>query len=201
MNRCSGRSRKTEPNSNHDSWSFLGTLWYRAPELLLNCSRYNPAIDMWSCGCVFGEMIHGQPLFSGNDFFQVFKKIFCLVGLPTKEHMKWIPKDQYQCISGFYETPLIMRTFDTLFAPHFPIDQEAIQLLSNLLQVNPVERYTIEQAIGHSYFDNIYFNENDDNENESGEKLDFSEFDKLNDLDYIKNKIYHETKHIINKRT
>ncbi|CAF1216273.1 unnamed protein product, partial [Didymodactylos carnosus] len=177
-----------------------GTLWYRAPELLLNCSRYNPSIDIWSCGCVFGEMIHGEPLFNGNDFLQVFKKIFCLVGLPTKERMKWIPKDQYDLISQFYKTPLTMRTFDTLFASHFPIDQEAIQLLTNLLQVNPVERYTIEQAMGHSYFKNIFINENDDNENESDEKLNFSKFDQLNDLNDIKQLIYDERKHTINKR-
>ncbi len=31
------------------------TRWYRAPELLLSCTEYTAAIDVWSCGCIFAE--------------------------------------------------------------------------------------------------------------------------------------------------
>jgi serine/threonine protein kinase len=31
------------------------TRWYRAPELLLSCTEYTSAIDVWSCGCIFAE--------------------------------------------------------------------------------------------------------------------------------------------------
>merc|ERR1712203_1190477 len=39
------------------------TLWYRPPELLLGEERYGPAIDVWSCGCILGELFAKKPLF------------------------------------------------------------------------------------------------------------------------------------------
>lgn len=41
------------------------TLWYRSPELLLGEHNYGPAIDMWSVGCVFVELLQGSPPFRG----------------------------------------------------------------------------------------------------------------------------------------
>lgn len=42
------------------------TLWYRAPELLLGTEIYSPAIDMWSIGCIFAELILKDPLMMGK---------------------------------------------------------------------------------------------------------------------------------------
>jgi serine/threonine protein kinase len=39
------------------------TLWYRPPELLLGEERYGPAIDVWSCGCILGELFYKRPMF------------------------------------------------------------------------------------------------------------------------------------------
>lgn len=39
------------------------TLWYRPPELLLGEEKYGPAIDVWSCGCILGELFLKKPLF------------------------------------------------------------------------------------------------------------------------------------------
>lgn len=39
------------------------TLWYRPPELLLGEERYGPAVDVWSCGCILGELFQKKPLF------------------------------------------------------------------------------------------------------------------------------------------
>lgn len=39
------------------------TLWYRPPELLLGEERYGPSIDVWSCGCILGELFLKRPLF------------------------------------------------------------------------------------------------------------------------------------------
>ena len=38
------------------------TLWYRAPELLLNAKTQTTAIDMWSAGCILGELLAHKPL-------------------------------------------------------------------------------------------------------------------------------------------
>ena len=43
------------------------TLWYRPPELLLGEERYGPSIDMWSCGCILGELFLKRPVFPGEQ--------------------------------------------------------------------------------------------------------------------------------------
>lgn len=40
---------------------------YRPPELLLGTTKYGPAVDMWSVGCIFAELLHGKPIFPGKD--------------------------------------------------------------------------------------------------------------------------------------
>jgi serine/threonine protein kinase len=47
---------------------YVVTRWYRAPELLLNCSEYTEAIDVWSVGCIFMELLNRKPLFPGKDY-------------------------------------------------------------------------------------------------------------------------------------
>ena len=53
------------------------TLWYRAPEILLGGKKYSTAVDVWSIGCIFAEMVTGRPLFPGDSeidqLFQIFK--------------------------------------------------------------------------------------------------------------------------------
>lgn len=55
------------------------TLWYRAPELLLGLEKYAYPIDIWAMGCIFAEMISGQPLFCGDSEIDQICKIFKLV--------------------------------------------------------------------------------------------------------------------------
>ena len=45
---------------------YVVTRWYRAPELLLSCAEYTAAIDIWSCGCIFAELLGRKPLFPGR---------------------------------------------------------------------------------------------------------------------------------------
>lgn len=43
------------------------TVWYRSPELLLGARHYTPAIDQWSMGCIFGELVGLRPMFKGEE--------------------------------------------------------------------------------------------------------------------------------------
>jgi len=43
------------------------TVWYRSPELLLGARHYTPAIDMWSMGCIYGELLGLRPMFKGEE--------------------------------------------------------------------------------------------------------------------------------------
>lgn len=50
------------------------TLWYRSPELLLGAETYGTEVDMWSIGCIFGELLTKEPLLQGkNEVDQVSK--------------------------------------------------------------------------------------------------------------------------------
>ena len=42
---------------------YVATRWYRAPEILLGSHTYTKAVDMWSIGCIIGEMHLGKPMF------------------------------------------------------------------------------------------------------------------------------------------
>eukprot|EP01105_Mastigella_eilhardi_P019911 TRINITY_DN4705_c0_g1_i3.p1 TRINITY_DN4705_c0_g1~~TRINITY_DN4705_c0_g1_i3.p1 ORF type:complete len:290 (-),score=55.90 TRINITY_DN4705_c0_g1_i3:1087-1956(-) len=59
------------------------TLWFRPPELLLGATQYGPAIDMWSVGCIFVELLTGRPLFPGKSEQDQLDLIFNLCGTPT----------------------------------------------------------------------------------------------------------------------
>lgn len=54
---------------------YVVTRWYRAPELLLNSSEYTGAIDIWSVGCIFMEILRRETLFPGKDYVQQLKLI------------------------------------------------------------------------------------------------------------------------------
>eukprot|EP00009_Paramoeba_aestuarina_P015140 CAMPEP_0201537540 /NCGR_PEP_ID=MMETSP0161_2-20130828/65054_1 /ASSEMBLY_ACC=CAM_ASM_000251 /TAXON_ID=180227 /ORGANISM="Neoparamoeba aestuarina, Strain SoJaBio B1-5/56/2" /LENGTH=357 /DNA_ID=CAMNT_0047943875 /DNA_START=25 /DNA_END=1095 /DNA_ORIENTATION=- len=62
------------------------TQWYRAPEILLGVSDYSPSVDVWSTGCIMGELLGGgNPLFPGDcEIDQIFK-IFQMLGTPSHE--------------------------------------------------------------------------------------------------------------------
>lgn len=51
------------------------TLWYRSPELLLGQKVYDTAVDMWSVGCIFGEITQGQPMFGGRGEIDQINKV------------------------------------------------------------------------------------------------------------------------------
>ena len=46
---------------------YVVTRLYRAPEIMLTWQKYDVAVDIWSAGCIFAEMLEGKPLFPGKD--------------------------------------------------------------------------------------------------------------------------------------
>ncbi|MBN3326172.1 CD11B kinase, partial [Atractosteus spatula] len=61
------------------------TLWYRAPELLLGAKEYSTTIDMWSVGCIFGELLTQKPLFPGKSEIDQINKVFKDLGTPSEK--------------------------------------------------------------------------------------------------------------------
>lgn len=58
-----------------DMTQLVVTLWYRAPELLLGQKAYDTAVDLWSVGCIFGEVIQGTPMFGGRGEIDQINKV------------------------------------------------------------------------------------------------------------------------------
>lgn len=62
-----GLSTFFDPHNSVPLTTNVVTLWYRPPELLLGASRYSVGIDMWSTGCVIGEIYAGKPILPGKN--------------------------------------------------------------------------------------------------------------------------------------
>ena len=62
--------------------SHVGSRWYRAPEIVLGSQRYGKPVDMWSIGCIVGEIIIGKPVFPGTSTLNQIERICALLGKP-----------------------------------------------------------------------------------------------------------------------
>ncbi|KAF2398467.1 Pkinase-domain-containing protein [Trichodelitschia bisporula] len=125
------------------------TLWYRAPELLLGTSVYDSAIDMWSLGCIFGELFGKEPLLQGKNEVDQVGKIFALRGTPTEAtwpSVRRLPNARALRLPSTAPPPPSLR-------PAFPLLTTAgVDLLSSLLELNPAGRPSATQVLTHPYF-------------------------------------------------
>ncbi|MGH0188368.1 UNVERIFIED_CONTAM: hypothetical protein FKN15_029281 [Acipenser sinensis] len=64
---------------------YVATRWYRAPELMLSLHKYTQAIDMWSVGCIFAEMLGRRQLFPGKNYIHQLQLIMSVLGTPSDE--------------------------------------------------------------------------------------------------------------------
>lgn len=119
------------------------TLWYRAPELLLNSKSYDTSIDIWSVGCIFAELVTGVPLFSGTSEKDVVLKIFQVLGTPSLESWPGL-KD---CKSVPQDLPQWSKvTLSSIFSD---LDENGVSLLQGLLELNPQKRLSASEALNH----------------------------------------------------
>lgn len=125
------------------------TLWYRAPDVLLGSRTYNTSIDVWSCGCIFAEMISGVPLFRGRDNQDQLLHIMRIIGTPDDRVLKKLIADSPEMtIKPQY--PKYPKIPLAQVLPKAP--PQALDLLERLLQFDPGKRITATDALSHPYF-------------------------------------------------
>ncbi|KAL9239489.1 hypothetical protein vseg_013804 [Gypsophila vaccaria] len=122
------------------------TLWYRPPELLLGATDYGPAVDLWSVGCVFAEVLHGKPLLQGRTEVEQLHKIFKLCGSPPDEYWKKskLPHATLFKPQQRYESSLMETCKD--------LPKSAVDLIESLLSVEPYKRGNASSALCSEYF-------------------------------------------------
>ena len=126
--------------------------WYRAPECILSPNTYTKAVDIWSIGCIFAELLGRQPLFPGDNFLDQIQKIISVLGSPSESDLEFINKNN---IKDFVNR-LAKRTsqsFSIMFRNANPV---AVDLLEKMLTFSPKKRYTVEQCIAHPYFEGLH---------------------------------------------
>lgn len=131
-----------------DYTGLVVTRWYRPPELLMYLKKYTTAIDMWGVGCVFGEMLVGKPILTGESDLHQLELIFDLCGTPTDDNMP-----------GHKELPLYKDLHPRPRPGNLPqrfreFGSGAVSLLRELLKLDWKSRINAHDALQHPYFRN-----------------------------------------------
>lgn len=138
---------KGEPNV-----SYICSRYYRAPELIFGAQHYTTAIDVWSMGCVMGELLIGQPLFPGDSSVDQLCEIMKVLGTPTKEEIDAMNKNYTE-----FKFPTVKaHPWSKIFGERKPpTPPEALDLIQKLLQYNPKKRLKPIEALAHPFFDEL----------------------------------------------
>ena len=126
---------------------YVATRWYRAPEILLGSTRYGVQADMWSIGCIFGELLGGKPMFPGTSTLSQINKVLEVTGKPSKEDIDSINSELAEIM---LENVVINKT-KSLKALYPKATEDELDLLSKLLQFNPNKRIDVNKALEHNY--------------------------------------------------
>lgn len=141
------------------------TLWYRAPELLLQAPTQTTSVDMWAAGCILGELLGHKPLLPGRSEIQQLELIVDLLGLKLiliKEmnayYMLYLGTPSDAIWPGFSSLPAL-QNFSLKQQPYnnlkqrFPwLSAAGLRLLNFLFMYDPRKRATAEECLQSSYF-------------------------------------------------
>jgi len=131
---------------------YVVTRWYRAPELLLSCAEYTAAIDVWSVGCIFAELLGRKPLFPGKDYVHQLNLITKVIGSPDEEDLRFINSEKAR--RYIRSLPKCERVNLHKLYPH--CNPLAVDLIDRMLVFDPYKRLTVEEALDHPYLASLH---------------------------------------------
>lgn len=175
------KTKDARKNMKRELTGHVATRWYRAPELILLEKDYGPAIDIWSVGCIFAELLsmmkeHAptyldrKPLFPGSSCFPLspdhkaekkhgfphsstdqLNVIFDIIGTPNEEEKSFVTDTK---ALEYLKTFNVRPRVD--FGEIYPAaGRDAVDLINKMLLFNPYFRITVEEVLGHPYFKSI----------------------------------------------
>jgi len=189
---------------------YVATRWYRAPEIILSSSNYSKAIDVWSAGCIFAELLGGKVLFPGKDYVHQMSLIINIVGTPNdatldkigsekaKEWVHNMPYKEKVALAKLFpdaeplgKRPSLSLSDEKYFSllSHFLLSLPGVDLLEKLLEFDPYKRITVEKALQHEYLA-LYHDPSDE---PSHDAVDFS-FEALDTIEDMRSILAKEIK-------
>lgn len=131
---------------------YVATRWYRAPEVLLTWCKYTKALDMWSVGCIFAELMGRRPVFPGKNYKHQIELICNVLGTPNVEDLKSVTSQKaLQFLQSLKDRP--KRRFCDIYSS---ASDKAISLLEHLLLFDPEKRFTVEQCLAHPFLESLH---------------------------------------------
>jgi mitogen-activated protein kinase 1/3 len=131
---------------------YVVTRWYRAPEIMLACQEYSKGVDIWSCGCIFAELIKRKPFFAGDDYIDQLTLICEKLGKLQDHELDFITSEKARRFMRKLPNkppPPLSRQF-----PGAPSD--ALDFMRKMVQIHPRKRVTVEQALAHPFLSQLH---------------------------------------------
>lgn len=142
-----GSAKKLDPDE--ESIAYIASRFYRAPELIMGCTHYTTAIDIWAAGCVVVELLNGGvPFFPGKTSKSQLTEIVSVIGKPSTNDLLSFSHPPVHIASQ------AVTTLERSLPKHTPAD--VLDLLSKIFVYNPKERLTAEQCMQHRCFNDLF---------------------------------------------
>lgn len=149
-------ARVEEPDQSKHMTQEVVTQYYRAPEILMGARHYSAAVDVWSVGCIFGELLGRRILFQAQSPVQQLELITELLGTPSLEDMRHACEGAR---SHMLRRAPKLQSLSALYTLSSHATHEAVHLLCQMLVFDPVSVIFVYawRLIGykeHFYFEN-----------------------------------------------
>jgi len=145
---------------------YVVTRWYRAPELLLTPCVYCEAVDIWSVGCIFYELLQRQPLFDGQNPVRMLQLMYSALGFSEDKDMTWVNNMREGGEASRRAAAFALQTIRSLEngkpklseIPVQPLEarlpshpKDLLELMRSMLEFDPTKRISAAEAIQHEY--------------------------------------------------
>lgn len=142
-----GLARVAEANKNREMTQEVVTQYYRAPELLLGARHYDFSVDMWSVGCIYGELLHRKILFLAQNPLKQVDKIIDILGTPAPDEVR----TACEAARRYVTQNRAVKPRNVAALAGIAKDDEARKLLLQLLCWDPEKRLSAEKALQARY--------------------------------------------------